>query len=429
MTTTGNDNQPDRPFNSFRSAKSIKAQGLVADVINQYQNYEQANGLRRRARKVEDLQTFHQQLDSLISDLIYRELTHPGSWLAVSFSKRTLSRHDRYGSPVMSKTLPAVIRALAEPELGYVEFEVGYQNPFNSNRHQQSSIRAGERLRQVIREQSFKLTDCGLDGYQEGIVLRGNKDSFSNKSINLQYSDTALTCNYREQLRAINTWLDQADIHFDPAFSGNNSVCGNDRRLTRIFNKESFNQGGRLYGGFWQAIKNSQRRDSIAINGCGVVTLDFGQMAPRILYGMAGATPHFDDAYALPGWTQYRAGVKTVFNAMLHAETRHTRFPQGAGKAFKKSLLKVDDVIGGVMEYHAPIGHLLYAGHGLTVMFKESEILISILLRLIDSKIVALPVHDALVVSDEDANVARTTMLEVFKEQTGVDGLVNIDDE
>jgi hypothetical protein len=429
MTTIDTENQNDRPFNSFRTTNDVKAQEFVADVIKQYQNYEKTHALRKRARKDKDLQTFHQQLDSLISDLIHRELTAPGGSLALPFSKRRLSRDDRYGSPVMSKTLPDIIRNLAKPELGYIELEVGYQNPFNSNRHRQTAIRAGEKLRQAIAEQSFKLDDFNLGRHQESIVLRGHKEDFSNKAINLQYTDTALTCRYREQLQAINTWLEQADIQFDSALAENNTVSSNDRRLTRIFNKASFNQGGRLYGGFWQAIKNSQRHESITINGCGVVTLDFGQMSPRILYGMVGVLPHFEDAYDLPGWTQYRSGVKTVFNAMLHAEERHSRFPQGAGKVFKKSLLKIDDVVNGVMKYHAPISHLLYSGHGLTVMFKESEILINILLRLIDKNIVALPVHDALVVSDEDVNVTRATMLEIFKEQTGVDGMVHIDDE
>ena len=51
MTDNNDENQPDRPFNSFRVSTGVKARELVADVINQYQSYEKAHGLRKRARK------------------------------------------------------------------------------------------------------------------------------------------------------------------------------------------------------------------------------------------------------------------------------------------------------------------------------------------------------------------------------------------
>ena len=55
-------------------------------------------------------------------------------------------------------------------------------------------------------------------------------------------------------------------------------------------------------------------------------------------------------------------------------------------------------------------------------MFRESEILIDTLLALIDQGVVALPIHDALVVPSGKVSVAKRVMLDAFKGQTGVGG-------
>ena len=64
----------------------------------------------------------------------------------------------------------------------------------------------------------------------------------------------------RQQMTDINAWLDTADItcshpQVDPA----------QRRLRRIFNNSDFAQGGRLYGGFWQAMSSDERQEHILI--------------------------------------------------------------------------------------------------------------------------------------------------------------------
>ena len=72
----------------------------------------------------------------------------------------------------------------------------------------------------------------------------------------------------------INAWLSTADItcshpQVDPAH----------RRLRRIFNNSDFAQGGRLYGGFWQAMSSDARQEHILIEDDWCVELDYGQMS------------------------------------------------------------------------------------------------------------------------------------------------------
>ena len=62
-------------------------------------------------------------------------------------------------------------------------------------------------------------------------------------------------------------------------------------------------------------------------------------------------------------------------------------------------------------------------------MFRESEILIDALIALIDQRVFALPIHDALVVPSSKVSIASKVMLGVFEEQTGVEGMVSVEGE
>ncbi len=197
-----------------------------------------------------------------------------------------------------------------------------------------------------------------------------------------------------------------------------------------MFNLGSFEHGGRLYGGFWQKLTKQQRKQGLLINGNPVTTLDFGQIAPRIMYGMAKTHPHFEDAYLIPGINpKYRDGVKKVFNAMLHAKERQNRFPHGTRDLIPNTSIKVGQVIDNILNHHQPVAHLFYSEQGLRVMFKESQILIAIIEKLMDQNIIGLPIHDALIVEEDHAPLVREIMISTFKEITGIEIPVGTDDE
>src|SRR3989339_627634 len=185
MTVDTNDQQDtrDRPFNPFRIAHSETAKTVVADVLNQLQNYEGRFKLRQRARRPTDQKTFERIVETAVCDLVHRELTHPGGWAAIPLSKQVLSSKDRYRSPVLSKALPEVIKRMSSPEMSFVEFEKGHHSrQSNSDKpSRQSVIRAGKRLRARIQDSKLCLSDLGLDKYEETIILR-KKDELSKKS-------------------------------------------------------------------------------------------------------------------------------------------------------------------------------------------------------------------------------------------------------
>ncbi len=136
----------DRPFNGFRIAKTDQARALVFDVVHQLQKYEEIFNVRQRARKPKDQRTFEHQVEALVCDLAYREITKPGAWLTVSSSHTKLGLADRYRAAVLGRTLPAVVELMTTPEMGFVERVVGYMN-FNDPKANRQTVRANVKCR------------------------------------------------------------------------------------------------------------------------------------------------------------------------------------------------------------------------------------------------------------------------------------------
>jgi hypothetical protein len=314
---------------------------------------------------------------------------------------------------------------MASPETEFLEIQKGERNPFDATLSRQTVIRAGKRLKDRIEEYKLVLDDFRLDKTQETIILKDTKEDLWDTGKWLQYDDTEQTITYRNELLRINDWIEQADIDHVLHYDTNTVVDTNDRRLRRYFNNNSFEHGGRLFGGFWQHMTR-QLRQGIVIDGMKTVTLDYGQMIARVLYGQAGVPFALDDAYRVPGLEGYRTGVKKVFSAMLYADHPLRRMPQGCRDLFPLKL-SYADVADKIRKFHHPVSEFLYVGVGPRLTYQESKVLIVVLTKLIEHGIKALPIHDAVIVAKEHQDLTIQIMLEVFKDVTGVDGLVSPD--
>lgn len=412
----------DRPFNPFRIPKTDKLKPLLDDILNQVQNYESHFGLRKRKRRPADQETFEATVTAIVCDLIHLHLTQPEGWVAIPQSKQVLGMKSRYGSRVMNKTLPAVLERLSAPEMSFVDMKKGYQaftETFGPGR--QTTIKAGVKLLTRIDSFEVRLEDITRSRSEEVIILKRRKEDYWDSGQRMDYKDTDDTNQYRQEIKAINDWLEAAELEFDEYYE--DDVDTADRRLQRYFCNGSFEQGGRLFGGFWQPLSKLQRKQGILINGERVVSLDYGQMAPRILYGLAGLTPKHEDAYLIPGFEDKRPGMKKVFNAMLFAEKPLARMPKGTREFFPKRIT-IQHISDMINEYHSMVADRFYTGIGYRIQFIESEILIDVLLALMDKDVVGLPVHDALLVPESMEQRVREVMMDTFRSHAGVDAIV-----
>ncbi|TKA93843.1 hypothetical protein FAZ78_25675, partial [Cereibacter changlensis] len=199
----------------------------------------------------------------------------------------------------------------------------------------------------------------------------------------------------------------------------------NRRQLRRIFTRERFDSGGRLFGGFWQPMGKSERLKHIKINGEEVVELDYGQIMPRLVYADVGRVPPMKDLYRIPGLEKHRAGVKKVMSSMLFVEKPLSRFPQGTRDLFPRKM-RVENVTEAIMAAHPEIAGEFFTGVGHRCQFRESQILVEVLRILNANGITALPIHDAILVPASASTLAKRVMLYTFKRKTRIDGEVTI---
>jgi hypothetical protein len=216
--------------------------------------------------------------------------------------------------------------------------------------------------------------------------------------------------------------MHQADIRCLP--SSDEAVIDVSRRtLTRTFSNGSFVQCGRLFGGFWIEMRKPQRSERLRIDGKKIVELDYQSMIARLLYAHAGEEMPKGDQYNIFGLEGSRQGLKKMFSAMLHDIKPRTRYPPGFVSLFPKQT-KVGEVIRRISEAHPRVAQHFGTGIGMHLMFKESEIMVDLLLALKQMGIVALPVHDAVLVPEgTEASVIRV-MVDTFHRHTGIQGVV-----
>lgn len=184
-----------------------------------------------------------------------------------------------------------------------------------------------------------------------------------------------------------------------------------ERDLYRVFNNGSFDEGGRLYGGWWQTIA-SEWRKFITINWVPTKELDFSNMQAAMLYAKEGKK-FVGDAYSIDGIPKsYRKLVKRTFFKLINAK--------GNMKAPLKSELPDGwtwkQLRAAIAEKHAAIAKYLNSGVGIELQRVDSDIAMQVIKRLQAADILALPVHDSFVTYEGSSEKLRTTMANVYRE-------------
>jgi len=438
----------DRFLNPFRAPRSTGAKEMVDEVLSQLQNYEDHFNLRKRKRKDEDQAIFEEAVAAIVCDLAHRFLEDPDGRIAIRLSNKFLGTRSRYRAPALSKTLPAILKHLSSPEMGFVYMIKGKREIIEPEEDEFSKfslpqkpkwkgtatvIWPGTRLINLINDLIVGFEDFEQSESEELIVLKDVKPE-SHPSVKkkksgkrLEYKDTEYTRAAREKLWEINRWLDKADIEVDQS-NLKTPVNPHQRRLHRTFNNGTFNDGGRLFGGFWIPLSKDQRADSIRIEDDPMCYLDYGQMGLRLLYGHLNAVPpDNEDLYDVPELPGGREGVKKLISSAIYATEPQKRYPKGvrelAGCHGPYWL-----VMNKISEYHSAVADHFYKGLGVKLMRKESDVMIELLLELKMQNITALPIHDGVLVAEEVHEQVIETMKTVFEDCVGVSAVVNIEE-
>ena len=432
MSYTHNPERPwlfSRLFNPWRCSSNKNSRLLVSEVIKKFLQVEIKKNLRRRKRKPKDHKRFLKAIEAIICDLIHNHLSDQRSGIGISRSNRVLSRTSRYKNEVLNKTIPYLLDVLKLPELQMLEQVVGCINYFypEKNGNLRTVVKAGKHLVHLIQKYHVELEDLGLSDGEETIILKREKNDLWDHGGTLEYKDNDLTNLYRHKMSLINQWIRNADLNYMVPFNekDKHNYDLDCRLLKRYFTRGSFKSGGRLFGGFWQQMKKVHR-ENLLIDGDEIVSLDYSQMSPKILYGYCGLVPEMGDCYHIKGYEYCRKGIKKVFNAMTFSNEPMTRFPKGINSLFPVKT-RFKDVSDAIENEHSGIGHMFYTGIGHYLQFLESQILVEVLLKLIDNGITSLPVHDAVFVGWTHVYKSTQVMEQVFLDMTNVPSVVKVE--
>ena len=171
-------------------------------------------------------------------------------------------------------------------------------------------------------------------------------------------------------------------------------------------------------------MTSEERAGHIRINQDAIVELDYGQMSLMLLYAEADAQDDIPqgDLYDLSGYgipVVCRAGIKKTLQAIINSPTLPTRLPKGARK-YIPSKISLQDILSAIQNKHSKVYMLMTSNIGMQLFRKESDILVAVMKALKEKSVVALPIHDAVLVADEDKETTQEVMKEVFRDITGI---------
>lgn len=410
----------DRPFDPSKVPTSPALWALVDEVDGLVTRQE----ARLRRRKPATQAIYRDSLSALVADLVHRQTQAPDAWITVEMSKQALGTKTRR-APFMTEALPALVRLMESA--GVLELDLGYRSQFGRVR---TRVRASSALVGRMEELGLGFEDVGQNPalLADPIELKGEPNrerrGRGSDAPRLPLPDTEQVRLLRAEMTAINEWIVSASLAWEEDEAGVEKPVDPGRRfLKRVFNEGRFDRGGRLYGGFWQQPNPDRRLRCLRINGERVVSIDFAAMGVRLAYADVGATPPEGDLYA-HRWFP-RAGVKLVLNAVLSASAPFRRMPDGARPFFRRRT-SVDDVVAELERMHPAISPLFFKGNATKLMHLESQIAVRALLALRERGVVALPVHDCLLVSRGDLEVAKGELRRASLEVVGVDIPVSV---
>ena len=320
-------------------------------------------------------------------------------------------------------------------ELGYIDNHLGfYDKDFGIGMN--SRMRANSSLIELFNEHKLAPVMIQRDKSEEVIILKSVsilKDDKKDKYV-VDYKDTEQTNKMRENLQTINALLDSRWIDLnvsDKAYEkiaeetekkkNRSDIDFNRRRLKRIFNNNSFEDGGRFYHGWWQEIPKRFRK-YITIDGKRTVEVDYSSIHFRILYAEQGIDIGDDDPYIIEGYEDRRSQIKIALNIILNAETKE----KAISAISNKDKLNINkntaiEIYKKLEDRHPDIKKYFGSGRGIKLQYTDSQIAEQVMLNLTRDNIVCLPVHDSFIVRMSHQIDLHEEMDKVFRGIAGVD--------
>jgi len=469
------------PSRRNRPELFIKSEGMqtvLGSLLSEYIEYRGGERVRQLSSKERDGYLRH--LNNIVTDTYSAWLGDPEKYVGYSRGKGNFSKDGSYWDAINDKPLLSMtffLRAIDFlAERGYIENHVAKagRNPHSSR------MRATQKLIELLEAQVSTWASIRTDTSMNAIVVRDKESQI----VPLPKDDDFDLTQAIENLRRINDNLQTSLINLyitdkehealarrmRGISSASTEADGNEelkeplefsnRSLRRVFKPNSFDCGGRFYGGWWQGLPKEYRKH-IVIQDAITVEMDYSTIHPRILYALA-ETDLPDDAYTVPGWDvpgwnkELRNIAKATFQQLLNSrkgagnpnlwgnlfapDLDPDPLPEGWGlmhehgqdvfrrEEFKKRTgREYKELLMDLKTKHEPIDKYFFSEAWTWLQRLDADIAELVMLKLLDEPVpfTALPIHDSFIVRRGAEGALLRIMDEAFEEVVGVKAKVD----
>jgi hypothetical protein len=298
------------------------------------------------------------------------------------------------------------------------------------------------KLIKLFENAAFGYFDVGYAENRETIILRDED------KVDVSYEDTPMVKEMRQLVDGYNKLLEKTFIDIQsldtPRVELSEkkqrrqldrevfvNITHHDKFVRRIFNNSTFNDGGRFYGGWWQRIDGSYRKD-IRLNDVPTVEIDYSSLHVILAYTEANLDywqTTDKDPYDLPVrgvnnpehcrditklfflLSLNASDEKSLFKAFRH-ELNYRTYPYSFPNAVLAELLET------IKHSHANIKHLICSGAGLRLMNIDSRICEYVIADFIQTNTPILTVHDSFIVPFGEEDRLLRLMKDAFNSVT-----------
>ncbi|XOJ89666.1 hypothetical protein ABXT57_01990 [Methylophilaceae bacterium Uisw_097] len=374
------------------------------------------------------------QLKTLVVNLYKNYLDDKTRFVSINLGKSYYENlESRYNKLFISSIMIDIVHAL--DELGFIRLNLGY---YSLKKSRISRIIGNDKLFKLFTQHQFSTEMIQTSREKELIVMR---DIVDDKKIDVPYEDTSLTNQWRDDLRKYNDLLNKTYIDI-PEFShkgitlpskGNKnqtytiSLNQSDKVVQRIFNNNSWEDGGRFYGGWWQRIP-SDYRGGIRFSTMPTSELDFSGLHINLIYLLCKKDFPKSDPYDIHGIGiegLNRRIVKIILLHIINAKSRESavksitkriNFDTTLYKYVIQNNLDYLSFIDEILITHKPIKKYFFSGQGIKLQNFDAMMAEAVINHFTNLGIPILCIHDSFLITADKTKDLNQVMTEKYEQ-------------
>ena len=389
----------------------------------------------------------------LLLDLFANWLTDSKKYIAI-YRGNDFYEQGIYNALHISRQTVPLMDILREE--GYIQYYPGYFKPEDEDGSKKTRIKVTLKLVNfLIKTHQLSQHMIERSPNEECIILRGIKERKINTktgkprktktSEQIDYTKDKKYDNYipvinkmRKNVYAYNNLLRRTFIDI-PHFPKEGIPTRSKKRkihidltkkfVARIFNNDSFQEGGRYWGGWWQRL-SSKWRKRIRINDRKVVEIDYSGIHIVMLYALKNIdywSKINTDPYNIKGLEQserMRDLLKVVLLSSINAENRiktkqaiqhEINWDKNLYQWSLSKKLDLNDILDKFVSTHAPIKEYFFSGKGIELQNTDSRIAEMVVNHCTRHHIPVLCIHDSFVIEQRHKQLLQDIMNKSFE--------------